>query len=242
MIRIKPNRSLFILPLVLSLILGIVSKTSLGQWSDYGVWSSVSCSQNLSDDLSYSASAATRVGYDFTRVESVFSNVSISRKLTPIAKGLKLDASIRLGMSKTSTYLWQPIRRLSASIKWKFDLSENMTFSSRVRYQTASKGLLATPASHHLRSAARFKTGLTYSVSKKLRLGLYTEFFSRPQNLGWYYSDHRMKLVVNVKTAKRRWASFGYQVEQQKNTPDPWTEHRIICGFDLEMKQRKAEK
>ena len=220
----------------------VFSFESLGQWSDYGVWSSISCSQDLSDDFSFSANASMRAGYDFTRIESVFSNVSISKKLSPIAKGLKLDASLRLGMSKTSTYLWQPIRRLCASLKWKTDISENLTFSSRVRYQTAAKGILANPDSRELRSAARLKSGLTYYVSKKLRVGLYTEIFTRPQDLGWIYTDHRIKLVINVKTSKRRWASFGYQIEQQKNTPDPWTEHRVICGFDLEMKRRKAEK
>jgi hypothetical protein len=206
-----------------------------GQWTDYGLWSSASISQEIFENFSYEAEAQARWDYDFSRLGSAFADIGISKSLSLFSQDIKVATTLRLGMSRTDNFLWEPIRRLSGSTRWKTDLSENLAFSCRLRYQSSLKA-------EGLNHAMRLRTGLHYKASKDFRAAVYTELFSRQRDLAWHYSDFRARIIFRIKTSKRRWASFGYQVEQQKNTTDPWTEHRLICSYDIEIKARKAEK
>ena len=206
-----------------------------GQWTDYGLWSSASISQKISENFSYQAEAQARWDYDFSRLSSTFADVGISRTLPYFSEDIKVSTTLRLGMSRTDDFLWEPVRRISGSTRWKTELSENLAFYLRLQYQYVLKDDGFT-------QAMRLRTALRYKVSKDFRAAVYTELFSRQSDFDWYFSDFRARVVFSLKTSKRRWASFGYQVEQQKNRPDPWVEHRLICSYDIEIKARKVEK
>tara|TARA_B110000196_G_C20948851_1_gene568274 strand:+ start:59 stop:757 length:699 start_codon:yes stop_codon:yes gene_type:complete len=205
------------------------------QWTDYGLWSGAGISQDVFENFSYEVETQARWDYDFSRLGSAFVDFGISKDLASFAPGIKVATSLRLGVSRADNFLWEPIRRLSGSARWKTDLSENLAFSCRLRYQSSLK-------EEGSARAMRLRGALHYKVSKKLKATFYTEVFTRRRDFEFYYSDFRARFILSVKTSKRRWASFGYQVEQQKNTPDPWAEHRLICTYDIELKGRKAEK
>ena len=205
------------------------------QWTDYGLWSGAGISQDVFENFSYEVETQARWDYDFSRLGSAFTDVGISQDLSPFAPDFKFSASLRLGMSRADNFMWEPIRRLSGSARWKTDLSENASVSCRLRYQSSFKD-------EGFANAVRLRGALHYKVSKKLKATVSTEVFTRQKDLGWYYSDFRARVVLSAKTSKRRWVSFGYQVEQQKNTADPWTEHRLICTYDIELKRWKGKK
>lgn len=205
------------------------------QWTDYGLWSGVGISQDVFENFSYEVETQARWDYDFSRLGSAFADFGVSQDLSPFAPDFKVAASLRLGMSRADNFMWEPIRRLSGSARWKTDISENVSVSCRLRYQSSFKD-------KGFANAVRVRGALHGQVSKKLKAIFSTEVFARQNDFGWYYSDFRARIVLRTKTSKRRWASFGYQVEQQKNTADPWTEHRLICTFDIEIKGRKGKK
>ena len=205
------------------------------QWTDYGLWSGAGISQDVFENFSYEVETQARWDYDFSRLGSAFADVGISQDLSPFAPDFKVSASLRLGMSRADNFMWEPIRRLSGSARWKTDVSENVSVSCRLRYQSSFKD-------EGFANAVRLRGALHCQVSKKLKATVSTEVFTRQKDLGWYYSDFRARVVLSAKTSKRRWASFGYQVEQQKNTADPWTEHRLICTYDIELKRWKGKK
>ena len=121
---------------------------------------------------------------------------------------------------------------LDSPVKHKRTLLTNLAASVRFRYQLKTD----------FKQAFRLSPALYYKVSKKLRLAFYTEFFVRPSLEGLFHSDSRYRFILKYKVSKRRWVSFGYQIEQQKNTPDPRTEHVFICSYDIEMKRRNGKK
>jgi hypothetical protein len=206
-----------------------------GQWTDYGLWTSSSISQDISENLSYEGEAQARWDYDFSRLGSAFVDIGLSRSLPSLTQDIKVSTTLRLGMSRTDDFLWEPVRRISGSTRWKTDISEKLALSCRIRYQYVLKD-------DGFDQAVRLRTALHCKASKDFRAAVYTELFSRQSDFDWYFSDFRARVVFSVKTSKRRWASFGYQVEQQKNRPDPWVEHRLICSYDIEIKARKVEK
>ena len=205
------------------------------QWTDYGLWSGAGISQDVFENFSYEVETQARWDYDFSRLGSAFADLGVSQDLSPFAPDFKVAASLRLGMSRADNLMWEPIRRLSGSARWKTDLSENVSVSCRLRYQSSFKD-------EGFANAVRLRCALHGKFSKKLKATVSTEIFARQKDFGWYYSDFRARFVLSTKTSKRRWASFGYQVEQQKNTADPWTEHRLICTYDIELKGRKGKK
>jgi hypothetical protein len=205
------------------------------QWTDYGLWSGAGISQEVFENFSYEVETQARWDYDFSRLGSAFADVGASQDLSPFAPGLKVATSLRLGMSRADNFMWEPIRRLSGSARWKTDLTENVAVSCRLRYQSSFKEA-------GFAQAVRLRGAIHCQASKKLKATVSTEVFTRQKDFGWYYSDFRVRFVISKKTSKRRWASFGYQVEQQKNTADPWTEHRLICTYDIELKGRKGKK
>ena len=205
------------------------------QWTDYGLWSGAGISQEVFENFSYEVETQARWDYDFSRLGSAFADVGASQDLSPFAPGLKVATSLRLGMSRADNFMWEPIRRLSGSARWKTDLTENVAVSCRLRYQSSFKEA-------GFAQAVRLRGAIHCQASKKLKATVSTEVFTRQKDFGWYYSDFRVRFVLSKKTSKRRWASFGYQVEQQKNTADPWTEHRLICTYDIELKGRKGKK
>ncbi len=205
------------------------------QWTDYGLWSGAGISQDIFENFSYEVETQARWDYDFSRLGSAFTDVGVSQDLSHAAPGVMVAASLRLGMSRADNFMWEPIRRLSGSARWKTDLSENVAVSCRLRYQSSFKEA-------GFAQAVRLRGAIHCQASKKLKATVSTEVFTRQKDFGWYYSDFRVRFVLSKKTSKRRWASFGYQVEQQKNTADPWTEHRLICTYDIELKGRKGKK
>jgi hypothetical protein len=220
---------------VFILVVSLFGDNLNAQWTDYGLWSGAGISQDVFENFSYQVETQARWDYDFSRLGSAFADVGISQDLSPFAPDFKVSGSLRLGMSRADNFMWEPIRRLSGSARWKTDLSENASVSCRLRYQSSFKD-------EGFANAVRLRGALHYKVSKKLKATVSTEVFTRQKDLGWYYSDFRARVVLSAKTSKRRWVSFGYQVEQQKNTADPWTEHRLICTYDIELKRRKGKK
>jgi hypothetical protein len=220
---------------VFILVVSLFGDNLYGQWADYGLWSGAGISQDVFENFSYEVETQARWDYDFSRLGSAFTDVGISQDLSPFAPDFKVSASLRLGMSRADNFMWEPIRRLSGSAIWKTDLSETVSVSCRLRYQSSFKD-------EDFANAVRLRAALHCQVSKKLNATVSTEVFTRQKDLGWYYSDFRARVVLSAKTSKRRWTSFGYQVEQQKNTHDPWTEHRLICTYDIELKGRKGKK
>ena len=219
----------------ITLIILISGYSLQAQWADYGLWSGAGISQDVFENLSYDLETQARWDYDFSRLGSAFADIGISRDLASLAPDIKVATSLRLGVSRSDNFLWEPIRRLSGSARWKTDLSEIFAFSCRLRYQSSLK-------EDGFTHVMRLRGALHYRVSKKLKATVYTELFTRQGDVDWYYSDFRARFILSIKTSKRRWASFGYQVEQQKNTPDPWTEHRLICTYDIELKGWKGKK
>jgi hypothetical protein len=213
------------------LIFGIFfcSSTILGQWTDYGVWSSASISQKVSDNLDFSSEVQTRFDHEASRLSTTFTNLSLSKSLT---SNWKLSSTLRLGVTRANDNAFEPLSRISFSVKHKRTLLTNLAASVRFRYQLKTD----------FKQAFRLSPALYYKVSKKLRLAFYTEFFVRQSLEGLFHSDSRYRFILKYKVSKRRWVSFGYQIEQQKNTPDPRTEHVFICSYDIEMKRRNGKK
>ena len=206
------------------------SSTSIfGQWTDYGVWSSMSISKNITNNLEFSSEAQTRLDYDASRLGSAFTNFTLSREFSPY---WKLSSELRLGMSRTDEYALEPLRRITISAKYKRPLISNLSASLRFRYQLKSD----------YNQTLRLSPALYYKVSKKLRLAIYSELFFKPSQEGFYQSDFRYRFMAKHKVSKRRWVSFGYQIDQDKNTSDPWTQHVLIWSYDLELKKRKGKK
>jgi hypothetical protein len=206
------------------------SSTSIfGQWTDYGVWSSMSISKNISKTLEFTSEAQTRLDYDASRLGSAFTNFTLSREFSPY---WKFSSALRLGASRTDEYALEPLRRITVSAKYKRPLISNLSASLRFLYQLKND----------YRQTFRLSPALYYKVSKKLRLAIYSELFFKPSQEGFYQSDFRYRFMAKHKLSKRRWVSFGYQIEQQTNTPDPWTQHVFICSYDLELKRRNGKK
>ena len=205
------------------------STSTFGQWTDYGVWSGISISKNMSKNLEFSSEAQTRFDYDASRLGSAFADFALSRQLSPY---WKLSSALRLGETRTAEYAFEPLRRISVSAKYKRPLFSNLSASLRFQYQQKTE----------FRQTFRLSPALYYKVSKKLRLAIYTELFFKPSQEGFYQSGYRYRFMAKHKPSKRRWVSFGYQIEQQINTTDPWTQHVFICSYDLELKGRNGKK
>jgi hypothetical protein len=205
------------------------SPSIFGQWTDYGIWSSASISQNISNNLNLSSEAQARLDYDASRLGSAFTNFTLSRKLS---SNWKLYSALRLGMSRTDEFALEPLSRISVSARYKYSLTSNLSSSIKVLYQINGD----------VRQTFRLKPALYYKVSKKLRFTIHTEFFFRPSQEGLYQTGSRLRFLMKQKVSKRRWVSFGYQIDQDKNTSDPWTQHVLIWSYDLELKKRKGKK
>ena len=205
------------------------STPTFGQWTDYGVWSGISVSKNISNNLEFSSEAQTRLDYDASRLGSAFANFTLTRELSPY---WKLSSAVRLGVLRTDEYAIEPLRRISLSAKYKRPIFSNVSASLRFQYQLKTE----------IRQTFRISPALYYKVSKKLRFAIYTELFFKPSQEGFYQSGFRYRFMSKHKASKRRWVSFGYQIEQQINTKDPWTQHVFICSYDLELKRRNGKK
>ena len=205
------------------------STPTFGQWTDYGVWTSMSISKNISKTLEFTSEAQTRLDYDASRLGSAFANFTLSRELSPY---WKLSSALRLGETRTDEYAMEPLRRISVSAKYKRSLFSNISASLRFQYQLKTE----------IRQTFRLSPALYYKVTKKLRLAIYTELFFKPSQEGFYQSGFRYIFMAKYKASNRRWVSFGYQIEQQTNTTDPWSQHVFICSYDLELKRRNGKK
>ena len=51
---------------------------------------------------------------------------------------------------------------------------------------------------------------------------------------------HERATFSQKKNLKKRYVTFGYQLECPRFVPDPRFEHAIICNFSLEKKRRKS--
>jgi hypothetical protein len=205
------------------------STSTFGQWTDYGVWTGISISKNISNNFEFTSEAQTRLDYDASRLGSAFANFTLARELSPY---WKLSSAVRLGETRTDEYAMEPLRRISVSAKYKRSLFSNISASLRFQYQLKNK----------IKQTLRLSPALYYKVSKKLRLAIYSELFFKPSQEGFYQSGFRYRLMAKHKASKRRWVSFGYQIEQQINATDPWTQHVFICSYDLELKGRNGKK
>jgi hypothetical protein len=205
------------------------SQSIFGQWTDYGIWSSASISKNISDHLDFSSETQARSDYGASRLESAFTNFTLSRKLSP---SWKLYSALRLGMSRTDDFALEPFNRISVSARYKRPLTSNLSSSLKVLYQINTD----------VKQTFRLRPTVSYKVSKKLRFSMHSEFFFKPSQEGLYLTGSRVRFLVKHKVSKRRWISFGYQIDQDKNTSDPWTQHVLICSYDLELKRRIEKK
>ena len=89
----------------------LFSSTSIfGQWTDYGIWSSISISKNISNNLEFTSETQTRLDYDASRLGSAFTNFTLSREFSPY---WKLSSELRLGVSRTDEYADEPLRRIT---------------------------------------------------------------------------------------------------------------------------------
>ena len=228
MMSTKNSSSLALTLLLLFSFMFSISEIK-GQWSDFGVWTKVALSKEISDPLAFSTNFQTRLDYDASRLASSFINLALTRRLTP---SLKFTIGLRLGQSRQKNFTWEPLRRLSTSLRFKTPLSESLAFSFRLRSTLTSE----------LAPRLRLRPALNFKFSKKLRGAINFEAFYRPSGDGFYFSTARYRAELDFKISKRRWISVAYQLERDKNTFDPWTYHTIICGFDIELKSSKREK
>ncbi|MDA1383341.1 MAG: hypothetical protein O3A22_05500, partial [Bacteroidetes bacterium] len=146
---------------VFILVVSLFGDNLYGQWADYGLWSGAGISQDVFENFSYEVETQARWDYDFSRLGSAFTDVGISQDLSPLAPDFKVSASLRLGMSRADNFMWEPIRRLSGSAIWKTDLSETVSVSCRLRYQSSFKD-------EDFANAVRLRAALHCQVSKKL--------------------------------------------------------------------------
>ena len=205
------------------------------QWADYRGWTSLSLSQKVAKKTLASADVAMRWDRDFSRLGSTFIDASISRE---VLKDITASVALRVGASSTEEYQWESQRRVAGALRYKNSLNKKSSLSIRLQGQTGLKGI----APLDLSTAARIKTTYFYKLSKKHRLSLSTEVFFRPLYSNYEWSDTRFRVAVRKKVRKRRFFTFGYQLETPRNGPDPWVEHTIICNFSLEKKRRKSDK
>tara|TARA_B100000780_G_scaffold279172_1_gene256150 strand:- start:3810 stop:4487 length:678 start_codon:yes stop_codon:yes gene_type:complete len=205
------------------------TQSVFGQWTDYGTWSGISLSQKLSNQLEVSSEAQARLDYDASRLGSAFANLSVSRKISPF---WKLSSAFRLGASRAEDFSLETLSRIAVSAKYKHPITSNISMSLRFQYQIKPD----------IKQTFRLSPALYYKVSKKMRIAISSEIFAKPSLEGFYHSGSRFRILAKHKVSKRRWISMGYQIEREKHTPDPWTQHVFICSYDLELKQRNGKK
>tara|TARA_B100000427_G_scaffold252165_1_gene215480 strand:- start:680 stop:1372 length:693 start_codon:yes stop_codon:yes gene_type:complete len=209
------------------------------QWTDYGGWTSATVTKKVAKKTYASANYAMRWDRDFTRLGTTFLDADISRE---IVDDINFTISLRVGVSKTDEYQWEPQRRFSTNARYKIDLGKKSSISLRAQYQTGHKGASTPGQGIEFSNAFRSKFTYSYRHSKKYKFSLSAETFFRPIYSFYALSDYRARISVRKKLAKRKYLSLGYQVETPRGGPDPWVEHAIICNFSLDMKRRKSEK
>ena len=222
---------------VCSLTIGLIfaQVSAVAQWADYGLWSSVSVSQKVAKKTSASLDFAARFNNNFSVLGTTFVDSEISRE---VLDDVNLGAAIRVGGSQTDEYHWESRLRLAFNAKYKTKVGGKSSLSFRLQYQSGTKGVGPTVFSN----ATRFKVSCRHKVSKEFRLSLSSEVFFKPFYSSYEWSDTRVRISIRKKISKRRYVTFGYQLERPRFGPDPWSEHAIVCNFSLEKKRRKAGK
>ena len=219
----------------LTIALVFAQVSAVAQWADYGLWSSASVSQKVAKKTYASADFAARFDRDFSRLGTTFIDSEISRE---VLDDVDLGVALRVGGSQADEHQWEARRRFAFNAKYKTKVGDKSSLSFRLQYQSGTKGTGPIDFSN----AARFKAAYIYKVSKEYRLSVSSEIFFKPVYSSYEWSDTRGRLSVRKKISKRRYVTFGYQLECPRFGPDPRVEHAIICDFSLEKKRRKSGK
>jgi len=223
---------------LLTLVAVLCSFTTWGQWTDYGVWTSASVSSEINKKNVISIEFMARWDRDVTRLGTTFINADFSHELV---KNMEVLGSIRLGLSRTDEYSWESLRRVSGAFRWKDGISDKWSTSIKLKAQTGYKGTSTEGLVIDFSEAVRIKPTFYYKASKLVRLSFSAEWFFRPVYSTYEWSDTRMRISMRKKIAKRRYLTLGYQIQQPRTGTDPWTEHTLICSFDLRKKIIKKD-
>jgi len=223
---------------LLSLASVLCSFTTWGQWTDYRVWTSASVSSEVNKNNNVSIEFMARWDRDVTRLGTTFINTDFSHELV---NNMEVIGSIRLGLSRTDEYSWESLRRVSAALRWKDGISDKWSTSIKLKAQTGYKGISMEGFAIDFSEAVRLNPTLYYKASKRVRLSFSAEWFFRPVYSTYEWSDTRLRISMKKKIAKRRYLTLGYQIQQPRTGTDPWTEHTLICSFDLRKKKIKKD-
>ena len=223
---------------LLSLAVVLCSFTGWGQWADYGVWTSATVTSEINKKNEVAIEFMARWDRDVTRLGTTFINADFSHELV---KNMDVLASLRLGLSRTDEYSWESLRRVSGALRWKDGVSDKWSTSIKLKAQTGYKGISMEGVAIDFSEAVRFKPTLYYKVSKGVRISFSAEWFFRPVYSAYEWSDTRLRIAMRKKVAKRRYLTLGYQIQQPRTGKDPWTEHTLICSFDLRKKKIKKD-
>ena len=216
----------------------LCSFTAWGQWTDYGFWTSASVAQQIDNKNGYSIEFMSRWDRDITRLGSTFINADFSRQ---VIKNTEVRASLRLGLSRTDEYAWESLRRVSGALRWKDGFSDKWGASIKLKVQSGHKGVAMEGFAIDFSEAIRLKPTVYYKVSKGVRLSFSAEWFFRPLYSTYEWSDTRVRISLKKKVGKRRYLTLGYQIQHPRISTDPWTEHTLICSFDLKKKKIKKD-
>lgn len=224
---------------ITSILLLLFTFPAAAQYTDGGLWNSVSVEKGVIKKLDLNVELGVRLDQDMTDWESVFTDISVKYKVNDL---IRTAFTYRLGMKFDDAGL--PVSRhrgafdISLGTEWR-----DLDIGYRIRYQANTSGVTAAESGIEFKNALRNKLSLSHKIIKRTRLEASGEIFvGYNERYGNEISDYRLKLGVERRLKKRQYLSLGALYQSEVRTNNPVADLVFYWAYSMELKGNLIKK
>lgn len=218
--------------LVLIFLNWVYIENTSAQYSDAGLWTSVTIEKKFSDQFSILLNQELRLHDNISRIGSIFTEAGLNYKFNKIFRigfyyryNQKLEGGNFSG--KRSRYY------LDFSARKKI---RKFIFIDRIRAQSQFNDYFSSEKGHtpfyHLRNMVLLK----FEANKKITPFIAGELFYQLNNPeGNELDNFRLKTGINYSLNKNSNLDLGYMFQREINVNDPVTAYVIMVGYAYEF-------
>lgn len=224
---------------IISIILLFIVLPAASQYTDGGLWNSVSVEKGVIKKIDLGVELGVRLDQDMTQLESVFTDISLKYKVSDV---IRTAFTYRLGSKFDALGIPEARHRGAFDVVLRTGWRD-LDIGYRLRYQANTSGAVSGESGVEFKNALRNKLSLSHKIIKRTRLEASGEIFvGNNERYGNEISDYRLKLGVERRIKKRQYFSFGGLYQSEVNANNPGTDVVLYWAYSIELKGNLIKK
>jgi hypothetical protein len=194
------------------------SFTAISQQDDARLWLKAGIEKKFSQKLSLELEACTRIGENYSRMESYFGSLGLNYK---IRKHFKCGVAYRHSAKREITPFFFERNRGSVWFSYKNKLYKRLYFENRLLYQKQYSAMTTSEKGYLPSNYLRNKLELLLNLKKKYSPYVATELYYQVKYQKSEINRVRYTLGCNYNFDKHHKISIYYMIQREINEPDP---------------------